>query len=314
MSVKPFIACLLIWSSLAGAAPRTEAEIREAVQTIIIQRHPSDNFEIWRQLGPGAPEVIIRMYEQSSDSVERAQLIGGLAAFGGDPGVVDFLKKQASESRESVIKQKSLAAIGASLDKGTVDFLAKFLNDADPQVRFAAAAALRKAGADDTRSREILEAYLKTEKAPWIAGKLKGEASPAPRRLQPVASSEDRASADFAGVWKGVLLTPDPARGLASRPVELRVNVRGVQELTMTWVLDPGDPRAQAVEFKGWKARGLRAEGMIPGKALVLAPLAKSESFSYTAEVESDPQGLRLVVKSKDSASFVVLRKKVVGE
>jgi hypothetical protein len=220
-----FAVGLAVVAGLSGtrqAWALTNDEVKAQIEEVLMERHPSDTPDWWRSLGSNTPGVIISMYERTSYTYKRVRLLQGLAWFD-VPEAVEFLKRQAESTEDSVIRNVSIRSIGFSQGKKETDFIAKFLNSQDPQTRYAAADTLQKL--NDPHASEVLEKYLKQEKTPWIAPKLKGELPKPALPLTPVGSSEDRLAPEFAGEWSGFWIVPKGAgeKGMESLPVAFQL-------------------------------------------------------------------------------------------
>lgn len=212
------------------AFARSSAEIEAMIEDVLAERHPTDQPNWWRALGANAPQIIIGMYENSSHTYQRLRLLQGLGAFD-TPEAGQFLKRQAEEATDDVIRNTSIRSVGNSQGAKETEFIAKFLKNTDPQTRYAAAETLRRL--NDARANEVLEQYLKTEKLPWISQKLNGILPRPTGTLTPVASSEDRISSEFPGEWRGYWITPRGAteKGMKAEQVYLQIKSDGPNEL-----------------------------------------------------------------------------------
>jgi hypothetical protein len=245
-----FVATALLLGVSASSWPQaawayTNEEVRAQIEEVLMERHPSDTPDWWRSLGANAPGVIISMYEKTSYTYKRIRLLQGLGWFEA-PEAVEFLKSQADTTEESVIRGVAIRAIGFSQGKKETDFISKFLGNRDPQTRFAAADTLQKL--NDPHAGEILDKYLKQEKTPWIAPKLRGELPRPASPLTAVATSEDRLAPEFVGEWSGFWLAPKSARekGMDSLPVAFQLKVDKQKE-----EIGRSSPAAGIVAFSG---------------------------------------------------------------
>lgn len=201
---------------------KSAQEIEQEVRTAIQQRHPTDTPDWWRGLGPEAPGVLISLFQSSTKIYEKVRLLDALAWFD-DPVATEFLKKQVRETNESALKMSALRSVGVSQGAEQADFLSRYLNDRDPQVRIVAARAIQTAAQNgDERSKAHLEAYRKNENTMWVLNRLDGK-TPAPPRsktFRMVASTGSHVDDQFIGYWKGQWLVPGQKVGsLNSLPV-----------------------------------------------------------------------------------------------
>lgn len=152
------------------AAAKTESEIESTITETLLQRHPSDNADWWRGLGPGTSKIIIRMYEGESSVYRRIRLLEGLRWFGDDKTVLAFIKKQVEKSSNVPLKTAALKAVGKAGGAKEVDYLGKYLKHQDARTRLAAAETLLEI--DDKQARVLVEKFKTEEKAEWVVKKL----------------------------------------------------------------------------------------------------------------------------------------------
>ncbi len=296
-----------------AAGARTDREIEQAISQLLVERHPNDTPDWWRGLGPQAPRVIIAMAERADDLYQRVRLVAALAHFPENARAVEYLREQAESTPEPVLREKAVRAIGISQGPKELDFLGKFLAHPDPQTRLAAAEALR--GMDDAAAEARLEEYLKTEKAPFIAQRVRREKVRA-RPMVPVASTADRANPAFAGVWKGVLVHPEGAEGMAARPVTLDIRIEGPAQLGVTLVLPPasaarkGSPEGRETRTRFLEATGTRSllAGKLPGDALGTA-LKSGGPLALSGELREQAGQQVLELSLPSHAATILLRK-----
>jgi hypothetical protein len=216
----------LSWSAPALAvAPTTDAGIREAITETLAMRHPKDTAEWWRGLGPKAPHVMIEMFEASTRTYHRLRLLEALGWFTDDGEAAAFLKDQASRKKqEDVLRAAAIRSVGRAQGAREREFVAAFLDDADADIRVAAAQSLKLMG--DAEANERVEKYLTQEKAAWIAAKVRGLPAAQPTAaLTPTSAKIGAAPAEWArhaGTWNGVWITPKPkTAGSAAAPTML---------------------------------------------------------------------------------------------
>jgi hypothetical protein len=89
---------------------KTDEEIEEAISFALSQRHPREGQAWWRDLGPGAPRVIIKMYQATTNTYQHMRLIQGLGWFNDSAGV-DFIKQQAQSSLEGPVRNAAIRTI-----------------------------------------------------------------------------------------------------------------------------------------------------------------------------------------------------------
>ncbi len=204
-----FLICILWFvDGVDSAWARSDEEVRAAIEDVLIQRHPRDTPQWWRGLGENAPSVIIEMYPARTKIYHRVRLVEALGNFEPTREVLEFLKSQAGDSTEDVIRNSAVYAIGRSAAEKEIDFLENYLAHKDPHTRFAAARAFTQM--KGARPKEILERYRSNEKATWIIAKLDDTRPTTVSLLQPVASNSDATLSPLLGDWEGVWIAPAP--------------------------------------------------------------------------------------------------------
>lgn len=209
---------------------QSDAEIESSIESILLERHPTDTPEWWRALGQEAPRVILKMIEKNTETYRRLRLVEALAWFSGDSHTVEFLKQEAERTQDDVIRNAAIKGVGISQGTKEIDFISKYLKHSDPQTRYSAALALR--GMEDVRARAVLDEYLKEEKASWIVDKVKNKPIVPTKKLVIVSSSEERASDEFSGTWRGYFVFPKKSlNGMKSVSTLLRLQVKSATNL-----------------------------------------------------------------------------------
>lgn len=307
-----FFAVLISVLTFATAYARTEAEIEEMIHATLIQRHPTDTPEWWRGLGENAPPVIIRMYETTEPTYQRVRLIQGLGAFDSELAA-RFLKEQADHTREDVVRNTAVRAVGASQGAREVEFVSKFLGNEDPQTRYAAAETLKKM--NDPRANQVLENYLKREKAPWIAQKLKGQLPKPTKTLSVVGSSEDRLTAEFNGDWIGFFLTPKTGDqpGMNSDSATVKIRLNGGQSLSGEMNLQV-DGKKQIWKLDAVTGKGSKISGNFVRRGPEPAPTAspgvlERKEVPFEAELSQQAGNLLLEFSAKQIGGKLIVRK-----
>lgn len=292
---------------------KSDAEVRDAIEDILVDRHPKDTPEWWRSLGANAPGVIISIYEGTGHTYRRLKLLQGLGSFD-TPEAIEFLKKQAETTPDDVVRNTAIRSVGAAAGAREEEFLAKYLAHEDPQTRFAAAETLRKL--NDPRANAIVDKYLKNEKVPWIEGKLRGELPRPTARLTPVASSEDRLNPDFAGQWKGFWLAPKGPKeeGMTSDPVAVSVQVESATELKGEVVVrvkkENRTYKLSRISGKGSKIAGSLVEQLLPPQPGVTPARPRaSEPFPFEAELRQEAESYFIQFRLPRNGVTVVARK-----
>lgn len=286
----------LISQPLAFA--KTEAEIEQAIQDVLSQRHPEDTPAWWRSLGKDAPTVIIRMYEKSTDIYHKLRLVQALAWFD-DPQSVEFVKTQATSTEFGVVRNAAVKTVGISKGAEEIEFISKFLSHNDIQTRVAAAEALKRMG--DARADAKVNAYLEKEKAPWVGQKLRGNIQTT--RAQPVVveSSESRNFwKQSLGSWRGFLVSSEGiSKELKPVPAVLDIVEVGSQVSLKLKLLKPksGEFTLQNVKW------------LAPGKFSAMLSGATPKVEKFEAAISQGSYGSQYTIPLNDSGATLVLRK-----
>ena len=325
---------LLALSPVGSAAAKSAAEIQEDIEMVLKQRHPTDTGDWWKGLGPNAPSVIMKMYEDSEHIYHRIRLLQGLGWFD-DPASVEFIKQQAQSTPDDVIRNAAIKSVGISQGAKEEEFIAKFLKHSDPQTRLAAAETLKRI--NDAQARAILEKYMAEEKAQWILQRLRNERS-TPRALVPVTSSEDRLSPDFAGTWEGFWVAPvvDSLKALESDPAVLRLKVENATTVSGELSLKVAQPQGSSVRTRSRtlkvtaKGKAAHFSGILveqespsvaasarPGGAADGAPEAtprahrevRTREYSFEADLVHRAGALMLEVRSPAIGATLIVRR-----
>jgi hypothetical protein len=223
-NIIKWIFSILIILILSGVAhSKTDLEIENAIQTELMNRHPSDNGEFWTELGANAPDIIIQKYLKSDNPYHRTRLLAGLGFFPDNSRAVDFLKEQAESTNEVIIRNSAIRSIAYSQGVNELEFLSRFLKSDDAQTRLATAQALQKI--KNPRARALIDGLMQSENNPWIKDQLQ-KSLPPMKTLSIVSSNTDALSPQFNGKWKGFFIIPGPGKvGLKSKPVVIELTV-----------------------------------------------------------------------------------------
>lgn len=292
-----FLSLSLSLSSSAWS--KTEAEIEQAIQDVLAQRHPEDTPDWWRSLGRETPTIIIRMFEKSTDVYHKLRLVQALAWFD-EPQAVDFVKTQAQSTEYGVIRNAAVKTVGVSRGKEEIDFISKFLSHSDIQTRFAAAEALKRIG--DPMAEAKVNDYLQKEKAPWVAQKLKGQLKTPRGRLAVAESSESRNFwKSSLGTWKGYLVTAEGVgKNLQPVPALLTIaEVNGIAVLKLKLV-----KKAKTSEFTLQNVKWVAA-----GKFTGLLTGASPKVEKIEALITQGAFGVQYTIPLAESGGTLVLRK-----
>ena len=316
-----FLIGSLVGSSAAWAKPdpKSDTEIEAAIHQAFSERHPKETVEWWRSLGPGAPAVIMRMYEAPNQPVRvRERLVEALGAFEGNAQAEEFLRKQAESSNDDVVRLGAIQAVGQAGGAREAEFISEFLSHSDPQTRLVAAQALQKIDDPDAQAR--FAQYLKKEQAPWIVAKLTHQPPVPLPRLSPVSSSEDRPAPGFNGKWAGLWVTWNGKGGVPhTEPASLTMQLTGTGDATTgSAELKVGEgKRARKWALRQLQLSGHRVSGRVPGALLVAVDVAgsaeagraKGPDLAFVAELQDYPNGDRAMVwRLTELAGYAILR------
>lgn len=286
---------------------KTDTEIEDTIQATLELRHPNDTADWWRGLGLETPRIIISMFEKSTNIYHRTRLIQALGWFD-DPAAVEFLKRQAQNTTEDMIRLHSIKSVGRSQGVKELEFLSKYLKNADPQTRLAAGEAIKRIG--DPEALKVYENYLKEERTPWIVNKLRRELPRASVPLAVVASSENRLNPDFFGEWKGYWIFPKPGSSneLQSEAALLHLKSESGTELKGVLSLKyKGKTRV----FNFVKASGTASK--FSGKLLQASPLghtlASREEWGFEAELVRQAGALMVQIKVPQPGAILLVRR-----
>jgi hypothetical protein len=298
------------------AHARTDAEIREVVQTLIRDRHPNDTPAHWTHLGPRAPAIMQSMYESENSTYRRMRILEGLGAFTEDPAARDFVKRQAEQDANEVVRHAALRSIGQNQGKQEEEWLGGFAKSDNPHTRLLAAQLLRKVGTESAQAK--VAALMGDEKTPWVLKALKGEAATT-ETLTPSGSSEDRLSAEFKGVWRGYWIEPrtEPGTtGLKSEAAELKIAIAPGNQLSGELRVR-SKPVARVYGLEAVSGKALRWSGKLhqregasqPASAAAPSPMPRPEPISVEAELARRAGNLFLEIRSPQSGLLLILRR-----
>lgn len=162
----------------AVAFGMSEEKMREKIEQVISQRHPTDTPDWWRSLGPDAPPLIIKMHQQTDHIYKQLRLLEALAWFD-DPEAQEFIRNQAMKTKNSVIRNAALRTLAYSQGARAIDFIEPFLKHSDDQTRLASAQALQIilkneeiSSADATNANDLLTEFQNTEPKKWVVDRL----------------------------------------------------------------------------------------------------------------------------------------------
>lgn len=301
--LKTLFLVLAVVAAASNSYARTDAEIRESVQELLMERHPKDTPEWWRGLGANAPAVLIAMYEESSHTYHRIRLLQGLGWFD-SPVAVEFLKKQADGATDDVLRNTSLRSIGFAGGARETEFLSKFLSHSDPQTRLTAAETLKKI--HDPRAQALVEKFIREEKTPWIVAKLHGELPQPKGILTQSSSTEDRLNAELDGRFVGYWVIPRGAaeEGMSAVSAVLNLKQSSPTELTGELILEYKQKKGS--RFETWKL------GRLGGKGNKISGVVQrsSGSLPFDGELTLDAGEKVLELHVRKLAGTLVVRKK----
>lgn len=317
VSVLSVLTAVTCFSVFAAAKPDLEAIIQDKIS----QRHPTDTPAWWQGLGSDAPKVIMELYEKDGGIYERTRLLSGLSNFH-DPDSVAFLKKQAENSQQDVLRNSSIQAIGSAGGAADVEFLGKFLENDDPQTRVAAGKALRKI--NDAKGNALLQKFYAKENLPWVRERIQ-EYVPNQRGSQgPLLRMASKApvalKAEFAGRWKGVLIIPSqpvsgPNSGLTRLDAQAKTQIENVTSLTgeVSFQLPPppqtptAAPKTISLQLSQVVGRDTRVSGWLKGDILKEWG-AKDSSLHFDGELIERGEVRLFKIESRELLLTLILR------
>jgi hypothetical protein len=293
--------------SWASKVTRTDDEIRQAVQTLVRDRHPKDTPAHWRNLGSRAPGIIQGMYDSENSTYRRMRMLEGLGYFTEDPNALAFVKKQAETDPNEVVRHAAMRSIGQNQAAAQEEWLGGFLKHDNAHTRLLAAEMLRKAATPSAEAK--VAAMMDAEKTPWVLAALRGEA-PATPQLKPSGSTEDRLSPDFTGTWRGLWTEPQSAqKGIKSEAAELKLSLEeGGGKLK-------GLLKAGAYDFEIKEAVGksLRWTGRLveirPAPGVSPSPKPSLGPFAIEAELARRAGHLLLEIRAPQAGILLILRR-----
>ncbi|MBC7397732.1 MAG: HEAT repeat domain-containing protein, partial [Bdellovibrionales bacterium] len=134
-----------------------------------------------------------------------------------DPSVGDLLKTSIQGSDNAVFKKKMISALIESQGESSYDFVEPYLKDKDPHVRLAVAKGMQKYMSYAT-AQPRLTRYKKEENEAWVKADLdkpdpdqdqrKKRSGSVFEPVVPDVAIKALAEKDWAGEWKGVLISP----------------------------------------------------------------------------------------------------------
>jgi len=129
---------------LSGIVANAKApeDVRKEVEDALMDLHPTQDASWWKALGPEAPPVLVKMYQETRDTFRKVRLLEGLGYFG-EPSVGDFLKDQAQNAKENALTKTSIRSLGSSQGIKEESFISNFLHHKDAHIRLAAAQTLK---------------------------------------------------------------------------------------------------------------------------------------------------------------------------
>ena len=148
----------------------SDEEIREAIQTVLKNRHPNETGEWWRSLGPSASKIMINIYLNENNIYHKVRLMDSLVWFS-DSSTVSFMKQESESQSNQVIKRAAINSLIRSQGMKEKEYISGVLKDRNPHTREAAAKALLEL--EDSKAIDFVEQYLKNEKIVWITSKLR---------------------------------------------------------------------------------------------------------------------------------------------
>ena len=189
---------LLFISFFANAGSRES--IRESIEQVISERHPTDKKETWFAMGEDAPNVIMEMLGEGVDAYKRVRLLEALGNFKSSE-VSEFLKREAKNAKNPQYRMSSVKGLLKSEGEGAIEFAKEFLEDSDPDVQKIVAQSIKRLGT--IRAEQVTSEYF--EKHPQVKIKPSG-------KLKPSGTNESKPELSLLGQWSGYTLMWDPKK------------------------------------------------------------------------------------------------------
>ena len=149
------------------ASEDLEAKIRQELKT----RHPENGAAWWKALGPLASVVILKLYKESDHTYEKLRLLEALSWFDDEAGT-ELLKATADRSQNGTFRNTALRSLARSQGVKEAEYIAGYMEHADPRTRLAAAKALKSILENDKLAAQAiapkLEHFRKSERTPWV--------------------------------------------------------------------------------------------------------------------------------------------------
>jgi hypothetical protein len=167
-----------------------DLKIRESIQAILQVRHPTEDGNWWRSLGPQAPRIIMEMYENSTNIYHRVRLMNALAWFD-NPDSAQFMKKEMNQTSNQVIRNSAIQSVIRSRGMKEKKFISTVLENENPQSRIAAAEALGMV--EEPEAQEMVSKLMSKEKDTWVGHRITEQR----RQTQQVQNRQDRQKQKF---------------------------------------------------------------------------------------------------------------------
>jgi hypothetical protein len=167
-------------TALRAGDPDPDTKLRAEIRQAVRGRHAEESADWWKERGPTAPRVITSLYTAETNTHTKLRLLGALSYFD-DAETVGFLKKEAKETTNSVVRQTAIRALVQSQGMKESEFVTGFLQNPDPRTRLATAEALQRLG--DAGAQQTVDNYLKTEKETWVVERVKRAQQPKTQTL-----------------------------------------------------------------------------------------------------------------------------------
>jgi hypothetical protein len=197
---------------VASVRAETPDEIRNQVEAQMAQRHPTNPAPFWTNLGTEALPVLQQMYGATKSVYEKSWLLDGIGYFSDASA---FLQGEISNTDNSLLKSKVIAAYVHSAGSDALDTVEPYLKDKDSNLRLDTAEDLKRYS-DDPRVKARLAKFLSDEKVEWVKSRYdQSDKIPLMRRSagvmqphgEPLASPTPLPEKLWAGEWKGVFIS-----------------------------------------------------------------------------------------------------------
>ena len=117
-----------------GAYAETLEQIQEQVEALVMDRHPKRNAEFWLTHAQSAPQILRKMYTETTSIYKKARILESLAWYRGAENT-RFLKSVAGRETHSLVISRAIRSIAVSQGLQEEKYLTQMAHHLDPGVR-----------------------------------------------------------------------------------------------------------------------------------------------------------------------------------